>query len=134
MQEIIERLNDDVSNKEFQKLIYSLHQNGCRFTNMWDVINSFETHDEFKRRISYNVRHNLIEESLKLAKKILRVRQLKKDAISNLKYGEAKLHFEKEFKLKVKLMKQMREGSLKTYHLLNDYVVDVFEPSLIKLE
>lgn len=134
MQSTIERLNENVSKKEFQQLINSLHRGGFRFCNLWEIINQFENQDDLRLRIKYNVRHDLIEGALKISKKLLKARKRKQEAISNLQYGEAKLYFEKEYKFKVKLMKYLREGNLKTYYLSCDYVIDVFEPSLMKLE
>lgn len=134
MDEIIDKLNGNISNEDYQRGINQLTQKGCRFSNMWEVINTFETLDELKIKIIYNVHHDRVNKSLKLGKKLLNTREKKSTAISDMEYAKAKQFFKTEYNLKVELLNYIREGSIKRHHRLSDYVVDVLEPALIQIE
>lgn len=132
--EVIERLNGDVSNEGYQRGINQLQQMGCRFSDMWKVINTFESLDDLRNKILYNVDHKKIDRALKIGTKLLKVRTKKTNAISEMRYADAKKHFKSEYKIKVELLKFIRDGSLKRHHLISDYVVDILEPTLISID
>lgn len=134
MDEIIKKLNGEISNEAYQRGINQLTQKGCRFSNIWEVINTFESLDHFRNKILYSVHHDHINRSMKLGKKLLRARARKMKAISEMDYARAKQHFRTEYNLKVDLLKFIRDGSLKRHHRISDYVVDILEPTLIKIE
>ena len=133
-QEIIERLNGDVSNESYQRGINQLQQKGCRFSNMWEVINTFESLDQLRNKILYHVDHKKIDRSLKIAAKLLKARSKKSNAISEMRFADAKKHFKTEYNIKVELLRFIRNGSLKRHELISDYVVDILEPTLIPIE
>jgi hypothetical protein len=134
MKEIIEKLNGEISNQAYQRGINQLTQKGCRFSNIWEVINTFETLDELKRKIIYSVHHNRVDKSLKLGAKLLKARGKKKSAISEMLYTQAIQFFKNEYNLKVELLKHVREGNLQRHHKISDFVVDILEPTLIQIE
>lgn len=134
MDEIIEKLNGDISNEAYRRGINQLTQKGCRFSNIWEVINTFESLDHLRNKILYNVHHDRINESLVIGEKLLKARSRKMKAISEMNYEKAKQYFKVEYNFKVALLKHIRKGSLQRHHRISDYVIDILEPSLINIE
>ena len=133
-QEIVERLNENLHNEAYQRCIHQLQQNGARFSDIWNIINTVKDMDEFKRKTIYTVHHELMEQGLKLGDNLFKQREKKEMAIDEMNYTEAKNHFHEEYKLKIEILKHFRRGDLRKHCVVSDSVVDVLEPNLIDIK
>ena len=90
--------------------------------------------EEFKRQVLYTVHHELMEAGLKLGEKLFKEREKKERAIHDMKYQNARKHFRREYELKLEILKHFRRGNMEKHYLISEYVVDVFDPTLIDLK
>lgn len=126
----ISELNTSKGCQEYHRLVFEVYERGYNYTNHWHTINSSKTISEFFNSIRWSINIELHDDALKLAEKALNASRWKMSSVIELHEKDAIHYFKKEYKLKIRLLKHLREGNMEIFYNTHQHYIDVLHPSL----
>lgn len=129
IEQILADLNQNKSSQEYHKLLFSVYENGYNFTNHWHTINSVNSTSEFYNSIRWSIDTRLHDKAIKLAEKMICANKWMNSSVIELHKKDALHYFTKNYNLRARLFKHLREGNMETFCNTHQHYVDVLHPA-----
>jgi|SRR5690554_4242431 len=127
---IILALNYKMPRDMIQTERFKLMKHGYKFSNIWTIISSFKTEEDFIDKIKGLVRSEKLERCKELANYILLNRKCKDISITHMYYADCKEYHDYEVQAMKDLLLFIRNGNTDVYYLINEKIIDELSPHL----
>lgn len=111
---------------------YRLVKKGFKVVNLWQIITTFKTDQEYQDETAYLLTDKARVESSCYVTEILEYRSLKSSSIRLMNYSDSKIYYELEIQKMKDLLMYLRGGNQDVFCLINERVVDKLLPHLYR--